>query len=426
MSKLYNESMNKFISRYKVKTNNEERQLANVLYDFVIVAIASLIFNGFIVNSNSSPFDQKVFMMLNAGLLSTHWYARTFFAQRYEKKGIDFRALLFFSIFSLGAMAVSIDLMVFAKNNTPERQVFLGKAAMYIWLAGFLLSRFMVFFNYLMATIANKENKSLVKLSIFKSLARLVNVVLAIIGIVLMSVGVDRKYIIYIILPIALANEYLGNVLNVNKTNLKNAPQVSYAYLRERYSKINNVLISAFIISGTIQFAFYFKDSSDMMMLLRIAFVYVIAFFMWWTYSNRVYRFDIKRLPSSHVILGGLNIIIAASLALLGGMLINAYNDKNLSIIIPSVMFSLMVFVIAITLTLQTFTPPKDETFNRPIKLIFIAQAALVIVPLLIVGVISIYFNLSVWVMYGMVIATLLWLSMSSRYVIERKIRNRK
>ena len=64
--------MTKWISRYKVKTGKEERQLANVLYDFVIVAIASLIFNGFIINSNSSPFDQKIFMMLNAGLLATH------------------------------------------------------------------------------------------------------------------------------------------------------------------------------------------------------------------------------------------------------------------------------------------------------------------------------------------------------------------
>ena len=322
-------------------------------------------------------------------------------------------------------MAVSIDLQVFAKNSSSTTQAFLRRASMYIWLAGFSIWRFIVFFNYLMASMANKDNNALVKLTIYKSLSRLFNVVLSIVSIVLLSQNVNREWVIYIIVPIFLISEYGVNVLSINAENLKNSPQVSYKSLRERYSKINNVLISAFIISGSIQFAFYFKSDLDMYMLIRVSFVYLIAFLMWWTYSNRVYRFDIKRQASSHVILGSINILIAASLSLLGGMLINAYNDVNLDIIIPSVFFALMAFIVLITATIYTFTSPKGETFNRPIKKYFIAQATLAVVILLVMGILSLSFSFSVYVMYGVVTGALIWLALSSRYIIETKIKKK-
>lgn len=417
--------MNKWISRYKVKTDKSGTGHANVLYDFVIVALASLIFNGFIINGHSSEFDQKIFMLLNVGLLSTHWYQRTFFAQRYEKKGMDFRALLFLSIFSLGAMAVSIDSLVFVKNKDDVAQAFLNEASMYIWFAGYILSRLVVSFEYFMSAQANKDSRSLFKLTIYKSASRLLTVIIASVGLILIKIGVERSLVIYTIIPSILVIEYLGNIACVTEKNLKNAPEVSYTSLKERYSKINNVLISAFIISGSIQFAFYFHYHSDLYMLARISMVYIIAFALWWTYANRVYRFGIKRMAKTHVYLGGTNIILAASLTLMGGMLINANDNVNIDIIIPSVLLSLAVFTFIITLNVYTFTSiNNNETFNKAIKIRFIIQAALVFFPVLIVGITSIYFSYSVWVMYGITIGALSILALSARYDIETKIKN--
>jgi len=64
--------MTKLLSLFKVNKSNTKSSSSEVLYDFAIVAIVSLIFNGFIINNQSSDFDQKYFMVANAAILSLH------------------------------------------------------------------------------------------------------------------------------------------------------------------------------------------------------------------------------------------------------------------------------------------------------------------------------------------------------------------
>lgn len=63
----------KFLQLFKA--NDEKTQVSGsleLLFDFSVLAMVSLIFNGFIINSHRAPSDQIFFMCFAAGLVATH------------------------------------------------------------------------------------------------------------------------------------------------------------------------------------------------------------------------------------------------------------------------------------------------------------------------------------------------------------------
>lgn len=84
----------------------------------------------------------------------------------------------------------------------------------------------------------------------------------------------------YIFMPIYLVIEFTGNFAALTRKNLNNSPQISFAYAKERFTKLNILYISSIFVSGTIQFAFYFKHETDLYMIPRLFMTYTIAFLL--------------------------------------------------------------------------------------------------------------------------------------------------
>lgn len=414
------------LNQYKVNTKTNFSKSTNIVYSFIITGIASLIFNGFIINDHLAIKAQLIFMALASGLLSTHWYAKTFLVQRYEKKNTFFRINNMIGVLCLGFMAISIDLLVFRENKTDlDTRAFLWNTAMYLFIGSYIGSRLLISINYSLAFVSNYKNEEIKKLTIWKSLSRLLVVVLAAIHLILFHQGFNSQILIYTFMPIYLVIELLGNVINVKSKILKNAPSVSFGDLKERYSKLNIILISSIFISGSIQFAWYFKSHEHLYMIGRVFMMYLVGFALWWTYSNRVYRFEIKQTGGSLSLLTSINVLMAATLAVIGGFLINANTDKYIWIIIPAVSFGIMSFIFLINLGLWTFTHQKalGEIFGKKEKKLFIYTSIPPFVFTMVLGIVSLFITPSIWYLYGTVLASLLIMIVSSRIIINTKIK---
>lgn len=401
---------------------NENREKVSgsleMLFDFAVLAMVSLIFNGFIINSHRAPNDQIFFMCFAAGLVATHWYSYTFFRQRYEKKGMFFRIWTFFKVASLAVAAVGIDLMVFRLNGEAASQDFLRTFAPLLFIGAFAFTRILNCIEFALAAFFNRSNRALVQLTIYKSLSRLLVVALALIHFSLLFTHhewVDE--LTYIFMPIYLVIEFIGNFAAVTRNNLNNSPAISFKYAKERFTKLNILYIASIFVSGTIQFAFYFHTESDLYMLPRLLMTYTIAFLLWWLYSDRVYRLNLKISVSSIIFFSTFTTIITMLFAVFGGMLINANNDLNIQYIIPAGFITLAIILLLYNLMLKFLIHDK-MTSKYKWELLYGSIPASIL--LFTLGIVSIFVDMNMWVFYGVTITTLLTLNTHSRIVINR------
>lgn len=410
------------LSLFKVNSENEEKSASlELLFDFAIMAMLSLIFNGFIINSHVAPTDQMFFMCFAAGLLATQWYAHTFFRQRYEKKGMFFRIWTFAKVITILLSAAGIDLMVFRLNGTIQSQEFLRYFAPLLFIGSFVFLRFFTFIEFLLAAIANRQNKALVALTTYKAISRLINTFVAIVHFILLLIEKnDVAFLTYVFMPIYLLAEMLGNFMGANQNNLENAPKISFSYSKERFARLNLLYISSLFVSGTIQFAFYFHYNSDLYMLGRLFATYFIGFLMWWLYSDRVYRMNLKITVKSLIIFSLITTFITMLFAIFGGMLINANNNVNLDLIKPFVLISLGLILLLYNVLLHYLSHAQ---ITRRLKWQLILFALPLEILLIVFGVVCIFFSVHIWIFYSLIFIVLILLNAHSRFIIAKSQR---
>ncbi|CAM9106186.1 low temperature requirement protein A [Mycoplasma marinum] len=407
------------LKNFIVNTKTKPSKSLEIFFDFIIIATVSIIFNGFVLNSHAAPTYQKVFMCFNAGLVTTFWFAHTFFRQRFEKSNPFFRVVTMFKVISLGIIAAGLDLMIFRLNTSPGKDPqWIAKISMVIWIGGYIFSRMLFFIEYSLCSFVNKENKVIFKLTIGKSLSRLFVVILAIAHLILIALDFQITTLTYIFLPLYLASEFIGNVIFVTNKNLKKAPKVSIAYASERYKKLTYLYIGSLFISGTIQFAYYFKKSTDLYMLGNLMAIYLIGFLMWWFYLEYSHRLIIKQSARNLIKLAFLNIFVTTSMAIFGGSIINSHNDSNkLYIMISSVIALALIFILINSFLSSLYRDDKITILN------FKKQSwMLCITNVIILGtfaIINIFVNLPMWSLYIVIITTLIS-SISLPYILKR------
>lgn len=407
------------LSLFKVNTENEEKSVSlELLFDFAIMAMLSLIFNGFIINSHVAPSDQMFFMCFAAGLLATQWYAHTFFRQRYEKKGMFFRIWTFVKVITILLSAAGIDLMVFRLNGSSSSQDFLRYFAPLLFIGSFAASRALTFIEFFLAAIANKRNKALVSLTAYKAVSRLLNVFIALIHFVLLLTERENVALYtFIFMPIYLLVELLGNFVGATQSNLEKAPKISFVYSKERFTRLNLLYISSLFVSGTIQFAFYFHEKSDLYMLGRLFATYFIGFLLWWLYSDRIYRMNLKITVHSLIIFCLITTFITMLFALFGGMLINANNNVNIDLIKPFVLISLGAILLLYNILLRYLSHAQ---VTRKLKWQLVLFSLPLEFLLIVLGVVCIFYNIHVWVFYSLIFVVLIFLNIHSRFVIKK------
>lgn len=430
--------MKRLLNFYKANdsVSNMSRSL-EIVFDFVIVATASLILTGFVVNNETTDFKQMLFMLINASVLSTHWFAHTVFKQRYEKKRTFFRINTMAQVMALGLLAVGISLLAFERSGwvhsaggydqqTYKDLPYLELRGLLLWLIGYLASRAIVAFNFFMAWKANKENRALVSLTMWKAISRGITVVLAIVHLVLMMTMPNQKWLfIYIFLPIYFVLEFTGNFIGVTDKNLSSASAISYEYMKERYSKLLILYISSMFVSGTVQFAFYLKHIGDDYMIARFVMTYIIAFMMWWLHSDRLHRFTIKSNTKHLHILSLITVILSPALAIFGGALINANTNDNLKFIIPALFFAFALILVMYLFVVKIFeNKTKTEVLTHKTKMTMVYQIIPFAVISLALGILSLFFSFTIWVPYGVIIASLVALAVMSRWIIHYKIKS--
>lgn len=402
---------------FKVNTTNQNTSNAlELFFDFVVVAMVSLIFNGFIINSHVAPTDQMFHMVFSAGILATHWYAHAFFKQRYEKKGVFFRVWTFLKLIGLGIMATGLDLMVFRLNGDANAQEFLRWLAPTLFVIGVIFSRLVATAEFLLAAYANKESRALVNLTIYKAISRITVVLLAIAHLVIILTNKNMiAETTYVFMPLYLVVELLGNFAFVTTKTLAAAPEISMRYAKDRFTKLNILYISSLIVSGTTQFAFYFRHETDMYMISRLALTYLVAFLAWWAYSDRVYRMNLKMTPKHMIMFNAVSLAISMALAIFGGMLINANDNNHFDLIIPIVLISLALILILFNISMVMLSA---EDISKKDKIQMILFTIPFIVTMIAFGLVSIWVSMPFWSMYVIVATSLLALNIHSRYII--------
>ena len=416
--------MNKLLSQFKLEKEDHKFVILEILFDFAVVALVSLIFSGFIINNKNSPFDQKYFMVCNAALLSIHWYAHIFFKQRYEKRNSFHRIWVFLKIIGLLIMAIGIDLMVFRKNQTIANQDFLRWFSMMIFLIGFIFSRFFVMFEFMLAIINSRKNIHIFKIVLFKSISRGITMILASIHLALILIYKNDIVPIttYCFLPIYLVIEFLGNFINVSDKNLRKAPKVSVIYANERYLKLILLYIASFFVAGTIQFTFYLKSIFDIHMLGSLFAVYIIAFLIWWSFMDKIYKFDIKKGAKWLIFFSFTNIIKTGSLALVGGMLINSHAPDIHHFMIPTIFFAFTTYIFSYWLSNFTFVKGQlDTQINKKINFWFSIDYFIVMLISLSIGITSLFIFFPMYLTYIFLILILLFLNGVGRIQIKNK-----
>ena len=404
------------------KKNNASTSL-EIFFDFIVVATVSMIFNGFILNSHSAPTYQKVFMVLNTGLITTYWYSYSFFRQRFEKNNIFFRILTMFKVIALGVIATGLDLMIFRLNIVADKDPkWIAKTAMIIWVIGFAISRFISSFEYALSLIANRNDKTLIKLLVGKMTSRIIIVVLNLIHLILLIKGYSIPILTYVFLPLYLIIEFAGNVAYVTDANLKKAPKISIKYASQRYKKLTYLYIGSLFISGTIQFAYYLHNANDLYMIYRLVLIYFTGFLLWWFYSEYSHKLVIKTNARHLIKLSFLNIFIQGSLAVFGGAIINSHNNVNAHYIMIAAPTALAIFLIGIHLYLSSLSREDTVTILNFKKQALFACISNVVI-LIAYAITSYFVKMPVWTVYIVVDLTLV-ISTALPYVLTRKYCN--
>lgn len=424
--------MKKLLGFYKANDSvSAMSRSLEIVFDFAIIACAGLILTGFIVNNEKTHWGQMIFMLLNASVLSTHWFAHMVFKQRYEKKRTYFRVNTMAHVVALGLMGVGISLLAFERSGYEPTEkykdlAYLEERAFYLWLAGYLASRLIVASNFYLAWRANRGNKALEQLTKWKAFSRMFIVALAIVHVILTVLFQnDRWLFMYIFVPIYLFCEFFGNYLGVNDKNLAHASDISFEYMKERYSKIIILYISAMFVSGTVQFAFYLKHVGDDYMIPRFIMTYVIAFMLWWLHSDRMHRFSLKTKTKNLHLLSLITLIISPALAMFGGMLINANTDKYVDFIVPAMFFTFALILLMYIFVIRAFeNKTEKETLTRETKFMFIYQLIPFITIAIVMGVLSLFIPFTIWVLYGVITFSLVALAALSRWTIHHKIKS--
>ena len=415
----------KLLLQFKTEKSDHKLVILEVLFDFAIVALVSLIFSGFIIKNKVAPIDQFVFMIGNTALLSTHWYAHIFFKQRYAKRNNFHRVWISLKILGLLTMAIGIDLMVFRKNQLQSDAEFLRWFSLALFLIGFIFSRFITFLSFLFAALANRKDIAIYKMSIFKSISRFTTMTLAIVQLSLVFIFKNNIVPLstYIFIPIYVVIELVGNIININDKNLKSAPKISIAYAKERYSKLNLLYIASFFTAGTIQFAYYFHNSSDLHMLASLFTVWFIGLMIWWSFIDRVYKFNIESNAKSLVKFSLINIIMSIGIILMGAMLINSHSSSIHKFMPPIIFFGFIIYIIAYWWSASIFIKcSKKSNFNKKLFFNFSLHYLIVILIALTIGILEIFISIPMYVNY--IILTSLFLSLNIVSSILKK-RNR-
>ncbi|NQZ66128.1 MAG: hypothetical protein HRT99_02840 [Mycoplasmatales bacterium] len=342
------------LKNFVVNKKNKTSTSIEIFFDFIVIAAVSLIFNGFILNSHSQPAHIKYFMIFNAGLITTYWYSYLFFRQRFEKDNPFFFVFTLIKFSTLMVMVIGLDLIVFRQNGLgfsaktfdTKDSVYMEWIGMVLWAIGYLSSRFISFIEYLFCILANGKSPGIIKLIKGKATSRLLNSILASIHLTLLILDYPFPALTFTFMPLYLIIEFLGNVAFVTDKNLKNTPKISILYASQRYKKLTNLYIGSMFISGSIQFAYYFREASELYMISRILAVYFIGFLVWWFYYKYSHTLLIKQKAKNLISLALLNIFVTASLAIFGSALINSHNDLNSYYIMIAAPLALAVFLL--------------------------------------------------------------------------------
>ncbi|NQZ28931.1 MAG: low temperature requirement protein A [Mycoplasmatales bacterium] len=411
------------LKHFICNTEKKASTSLEIFFDFIVVATVSMIFNGFILNSHPAPAYQKVFMVFNTGLITTYWYSYSFFRQRFEKNNIFFRILTMVKVISLGIIATGLDLMIFRLNVVADKDPeWIAKFSMIIWVSGFAFSRMISSFEYALSLIANKKDETLIKLLIGKMISRIVVVILNIIHLILLIKGKSIPILTYVFLPLYLVIEFMGNIAYVTDANLKKTPKISIKYASQRYKKLTYLYIGSLFISGTIQFAYYLHNSSDLYMIYRLVLIYFTGFSLWWFYSEYSHKLIIKTKAKHLIKLAFLNIFIQGSLAVFGGAIINSHNSINAHYIMIAAPTALAIFLIGIHLYLSSLN--RDDTvtiLNFKKQALFICISNVIV--LIAYSITSHFVKMPIWTVY-IVIDFALIVSTALPYILTRKYCN--
>ncbi len=356
------------LKHFKINKENKISTSIEIFFDFIIIAAVSLIFNGFILNSHSQPIHVKFFMVFNAGLITTYWYSYLFFRQRFEKDNAFFFVFTLLKFSTLMIMVIGLDLIVFRQNGIgfssktldTKDPIYIEWIGMVLWAIGYMSSRFVSFIEYIFCILANKKIIEAIKLIKGKAISRLFTSILAIIHLILLLLNYPFAPITFTLMPLYLIIEFLGNIAYVSEKNLKNTPGISILYASQRYKKLTNLYIGSMFISGSIQFAYYFRESSELYMIGRILIIYFIGFLVWWFYYKYSHVLFIKQKAKNLIVLSFLNIFVTSSLAIFGSALINSHNDLNSHYIMVAAPIALSIFLICQNIYLSSLYD-KDE-----------------------------------------------------------------
>ncbi len=401
------------------RKNNTSTSL-EIFFDFIIIATVSIIFNGFILNSHSAPNYQKIFMIINAGLITTYWYSYSFFRQRFEKNNTFFRILTMVKVISLGIIATGLDLMIFRLNIVPNKDPeWIAKAAMIIWVSGFMFSRTLSSLEYSFCILANRTEPTLIKLLAGKMVSRILVVILNILHLILLIEGYSIPILTFIFLPLYLIIEFIGNISFVTDSNLKKTPKISIKYASQRYKKLTYLYIGSLLISGTIQFAYYLHNASELYTIYRLVLIYFIGFLLWWFYSEYSHKLIIRTNAKHLIKLAFLNIFVTSSLAVFGGAIINSHNDLNATYIKIAAPISLAIFLICIHLYLSSLTCEDKVTILNFKKQSWV-MCGLHTITLTTYAIISYFVEMPIWTVY-IVVDIVIILSIALPYILKKK-----
>ena len=420
------------INNFKLNKEVGLTSTSSMLMDFVFVAIVSLLFNGLIINKNKSDVDQLVFMTLAAVLFAVHYFSDAVFRQRYSKRTITFRIIMVLKMLALGGIAVGIDILVFRKNKATENHDFLKHSGHYIFLIGLMLRRVISIFQYVMVSIANTD-RAIRKINRIKAITRLASLLLATVQIVLMASSVDLNTIIYVFYPIHIILGLITNFLFINSGIKSESVKIknNTSYYKDRYSRLNFLFISSFIVSGAIQFAWYYQEPGDEYMFLRVFFTFLIGAMVFWSYVDRFHRFEIKESSKTVVVLNLINLILVTSLLWLGGMTINANSKANMKFIVIVSSAALSIYLA----TLASFSKLISKNhckggLARSYKYWFVASSIPFVLLFATMAIVYNYIpidgNLHYVIHYSLVIPSLILINISSRLIIGLAKKNNK
>ncbi|MCP4336875.1 MAG: hypothetical protein GY679_03435 [Mycoplasma sp.] len=415
------------LKNFKMNKTHPASNSLDILFNFIIITIVSLTFNGMILNSRQSTMHEKFFMLFNAGLVTVYWYVQTFLKQRFEKHNVFFKIITLMKVLSLGIIATALDLLIFRNNTSPGKEpLWIEKIGIIIWITGYIVSRLILLIEYTLCILSNKDNKTLVKITTPKAISRLVVILIGIIHLLLIIEGFDFAVTTYIFMPLYISIEFLGNVLFVTDKNLSNISKISISDASERYKKLTTLYIGSFFISGTIQFAYYLKNPSELHALFSLTMVYLIGFLMWWFYSEYSHHLDIKQNAVNLWKLSFSNIFTTWGITLFGASIINSHNDKNIEYILGSAPIGLMIVIIFMNLFLSSLKSPEKLTILNFKKQAWITGAfnSLVLISFSMVSIFRNDIFIPMWSLYVVSILVLLstiWVSYISRWFYIRK-----